>query len=250
MKESKTLNVPNDVSDRYNHIATSFDSEVDLAERVMWLGKRRRELISMAHGDVLEVSCGTGRNMEYYQFGQRRTVDENGHAAIRGCRSVTFIDLSAPMVEVARRKFEQLHPNQDQAIGVVEFRAEDAKNISHGPSPNLAVPKKQKPYFDTIIQTMGLCSLPDPVGTLQHLGTLTEPENGTILLLEHGRSYYGWLNGILDNLASAHADKHGCWWNRDIGDIVRQSGLEVVKEKRWDFGTTWMYVLKVKKKEK
>ena len=238
VRDSQNLHVPSDVSDRYNHTASSFDSEVNLAERVMRLSKRRRELVALAHGDVLEVSCGTGRNMDYYQFGERRTVDEQGRATIRGCRTVTFVDLCEPMVEIARRKFDETHPNNLP----VQFCAQDAKQVQ---PPRY----KKRPYFDTIVQTMGLCSLPDPVGTLRHLATLVEPENGKILLLEHGRSYYGWLNGILDNLAPAHADKHGCWWNRDIRHIVQQSGLEVVREKRWHLGTTWMYVLRVRKAE-
>ena len=211
----------------------------------MRLGKRRRDLVSLAHGDVLEASCGTGRNMQYYQFGERRTVDENGRATIRGCRTVTFVDLSAPMVEIAQHKFDQIHPDLS---ALVNFRVQDVKD-TQGPRGNNMKKKEGRPYYDTIVQTMGLCSLPDPVGTLRHLGTLVDPENGSILLLEHGRSYYGWLNGILDNLALAHADKHGCWWNRDIRAIVRQSGLEVVKEKRWHLGTTWMYILRVRKNE-
>ena len=93
---------------------------------------------------------------------------------------------------------------------------------------------------------MGLCSMPDPVDTLKHLGEITEPQRGRILLLEHGRSHYDWLNRILDNLAPTHADRHGCWWNRDIGAIVRDSGLEVVEEKRWHLGTTWRFVLRPK----
>lgn len=212
----------------------------------MRMGTKRRELIEMARGDVLEVSCGTGRNMEYYEFGERRGRDEKGRAKVFGCRSVTFVDLSPQMVEVARGKFEKLHPNKGGVV--VAFRAEDAKDVLP-PGGGATTPASSKRYFDTIVQTMGLCSMPDPVGTLRHLATITEPQKGRILLLEHGRSYYDWLNRILDNLAPAHADRHGCWWNRDIGEIVRQSGLEVVEEKRWHFGTTWRYVLRVREEK-
>lgn len=201
----------------------------------------------MAHGDVLEVSCGTGRNLEFYELGERRGVDEEGRAAVRGCRSLTFVDLSPQMVEIAREKFAKLRPG----FGRVAFRAQDAGAVSvelgsfREENSNLRMSKRGKgQYYDTIVQTMGLCSMPDPVGTLRHLGSITEPSRGRILLLEHGRSYYAWLNRILDNLAPAHADKHGCWWNRDIGAIVCESGLEVVEEKRWHFGTTWRYVLR------
>ncbi|GAQ04446.1 methyltransferase OMS1, mitochondrial [Aspergillus lentulus] len=231
---ARSLDVPEDVSDRYNRTAPNFDAEVEMSEKVMRMAKKRQNLVRRSRGDVLEVSCGTGRNLEYYDLGERRGFDEDGKAVVRGCRSVTFVDLSPQMIEVARSKFEKLHPNFKN----VTFRAQDAKDVvppSAGAKPA---------YYDTIVQTMGLCSMPDPVGTLRHLGSITEPHKGQILLLEHGRSYYDWLNKILDNLAPAHADRHGCWWNRDIGEIVRQSGLEIVEEKRWHFGTTWKYVLR------
>ncbi|EAS32529.3 ubiquinone/menaquinone biosynthesis protein [Coccidioides immitis RS] len=245
VEAAKSLDVPHDLSDRYDQSARTYDAEVETAEMLMRLGKRRRELIQMARGNVLEVSCGTGRNFDYYTLGEKRAVDEQGKAAIRGCRSVTFVDQSGEMVQVAREKFEKKYP----AFKQVAFRAQDAMEpISPPPGTTIKIPVGMKePKFDTVIETMGLCSTADPVAFLKHLGELTEPEKGQILLLEHGRSYYGWLNKLLDDLAPAHADQHGCWWNRDIGRIVEQSGLEVVESKRWHLGTTWKYVLRPKK---
>jgi methyltransferase OMS1 len=97
-----------------------------------------------------------------------------------------------------------------------------------------------------VIQTMGLCSTPEPVKLLQNIEACTS-ENGKILLLEHGKSHYNWLNDLLDKTAPAHADEHGCWWNKDIGQIVDESGLEVVDIKRYNFGTTWWLELKPRK---
>jgi len=81
---------------------------------------------------------------------------------------------------------------------------------------------------------------------LRNLGEMVNPDGGRILLLEHGKGYYEWLNGYLDTMAPAHADRHGCWYNKDVGEIVRKSGLEVVEAKRYHFGTTWWFVLKPK----
>lgn len=226
----QSLSIPEDVSDRYNQTARTFDADVNMSETLMRIGNKRRELVQMAHGNALEVSCGTGRNVDYYELGEQRGVNREGKPGVLGCRSVTFVDLSPEMVEVTREKFERMYPGFKKVV----FRAQSAGEVSPPPGR----------YYDTIVQTMGVCSMPDPVGTLRHLGSITEPSKGRILLLEHGRSYYGWLNGILDNLAPSHADRHGCWWNRDIGEIVRESGLEIVEEKRWHFGTTWRYVLR------
>ncbi|KAJ5493266.1 hypothetical protein N7539_002012 [Penicillium diatomitis] len=253
VSKAQSLDVPTDVSDRYNSTARTFDAEVELSERVMRMGSKRADLVRMARGDVLEVSCGTGRNLEYYELGERRGVDTEGKSTVRGCRSLTMIDLSPQMVSIAEDKFRRLRPEFTRVL----FRAQDAATVTvEKPTfPSgveststrqsaLGRPTRQDGYYDTIVQTMGLCSMPDPAATLRHLGSITEPERGRILLLEHGRSHYDWLNRILDNLAPSHADRHGCWWNRDIGAIVKESGLEVVEEKRWHFGTTWKYVLR------
>ncbi|PYH98305.1 S-adenosyl-L-methionine-dependent methyltransferase [Aspergillus ellipticus CBS 707.79] len=239
VKQSKSLTVPHDVSDRYNHTAGTFDADVAMSEQLMGMGSKRAALVERAHGNVLEVSCGTGRNLRYYELGERRGFDTQGRVGVLGCRSLTLVDLSPEMVEITRGKFEKRFPEQKARV---EFRVQDAAEVSR---PGFSVDgKKHEGYYDSVVQTMGLCSLPDPVKTLKHLGTVVDPEKGEILLLEHGRSYYDWVNNILDNLAPAHADRHGCWWNRDIGQIVRESGLEVVEEKRWHFGTTWKYVLR------
>ncbi|KAL4736555.1 methyltransferase domain-containing protein [Aspergillus similis] len=259
VKQAQSLSVPEDVSDRYNHTAQTFDADVELSEKLMRLGAKRRDLVRQARGNVLEVSCGTGRNLEYYELGEKRgIIDEKGRVGVRGCRSVTFVDLSPEMVAIARTKFEKLYPDFIGS-GRVRFRAQDARDVQ---PPSLSASGSVLPsesqwqgqwqdkgqgYYDTIVQTMGLCSMPDPAGALRHLGTITEPQHGRILLLEHGRSHYDWLNRVLDNLAPAHADRHGCWWNRDIGQIVRDSGLEVVEEERYHFGTTWRFVLRPKR---
>ncbi|KAF7592511.1 hypothetical protein BBP40_012801 [Aspergillus hancockii] len=233
---SQSVDVPQDVSDRYNRTARTFDADVEMSEKLMRMGSKRQDLVRKARGDVLEVSCGTGRNIGYYELVQKRRPDERGQVELRGCRSLTFVDLSPQMVEIAREKFRMLHPGFEGA----RFRAQDAKNVGG---------LEDGGCYDTVVQTMGLCSMPDPVGALRHYGEITEPTKGRILLLEHGRSHYRWLNRILDNLAPAHADRHGCWWNRDIGEIVRESGLEIVEEKRWHFGTTWKYVLRPRRSD-
>ncbi|KAK2765619.1 hypothetical protein FQN54_008473 [Arachnomyces sp. PD_36] len=243
-----TLPTDSDVSDRYNTTYPTYDSEVDTSEWLMNLPKRRRELVQKARGDVLEVSCGTGRNLEFFEIGERRGVREgDGRGVVRGVRSLTLVDRCAGMVGVARAKFGEIYPEGKGERGVVRFLAQDAmERVSAPPTSK----RGGEPFkFDTVVQTMGLCSHPEPVELLRHLGTITEPENGQILLLEHGRSHYKWLNRILDGLAAAHADRHGCWWNRDIGDVVERSGLVVVERKRWHLGTTWGFVLRPAAKE-
>lgn len=67
-------------------------------------------------------------------------------------------------------------------------------------------------------------------------------KGGRILLLEHGRSHYEWLNRMLDDGAQHHCRKWACNWNLDIADLVRQAGLQVLHSSRWHFGTTYVIV--------
>ncbi|KAI9673118.1 MAG: hypothetical protein M1817_002980 [Caeruleum heppii] len=215
---SRHLDIPLDVSDRYDISARSFDQDVGLTERLTGINYLRKQLARKAWGNVLEVSVGTGRNLGFYDVGGK-------------VKGLVLVDKSEEMVEVTKEKFWKLHPKTTVSVS---FHAQDA-------SRDMAAPPDG---FDTIIQTMGLCSTPAPVELLRNLAQLANVHHGQILLLEHGRSQYQWLNSILDNLAPAHADRHGCWWNRDVGQIVEESGLEVVVAKRYHLGTTWWFELR------
>jgi methyltransferase OMS1 len=92
----KTLNVPKDVSSRYDETAEEFDTVVGTTEWVMGLTLLRRSLGKAANGDVLEIAAGTGRNMAYFDMGKVKTV--------------TFLDSSSEMIELARRKFGGMLP--------------------------------------------------------------------------------------------------------------------------------------------
>ena len=223
-----------DVSGRYEVTADNFDSEVGLSEMLMGVNRLRKRLAQKCMGDVLEVSCGTGRNLGYYDLDKQSKVE-----------SLTFVDLSPQMVEICKKKWDVLlGSKRDRLKPGLTVRFLTGSALDNMPP----APEKQK--YDTIIQTMGLCSTPHPTelltNTVKHLDT-SNPD-ARILLLEHGRSYQPWLNNVLDNAAEKHAEIHGCWFNRDIGalveDAARKTGLEVVNERRHHFGTTWTFELK------
>ncbi|KAJ4413615.1 hypothetical protein N0V82_008437 [Gnomoniopsis sp. IMI 355080] len=104
-------------------------------------------------------------------------------------------------------------------------------------------------YYDTVLQNFGLCSVADPSRLLANMAAVVRPGSGRIYLLEHGRGSYGWLNSLLDKFAPGHFRKYGCWWNRDIEEIVRRAekdvpGLEVVRVDRplWLQGGTVLWI--------
>ena len=138
--------------------------------------------------------------------------------------------------------------------------------------------------FDTVVQTFGLCSVgtahgPDPgafggadmsdatehgnahsnsdsdshfyshdhpVEALNEMARVCKPD-GTVLLLERGKSSYTLMNDkLLDPVSVSHFHKWGCWVNRDIEKLVRQSNLEIIYHRRWHFGTTHYIIAKPK----
>ncbi|ROW03655.1 hypothetical protein VPNG_07223 [Cytospora leucostoma] len=119
--------------------------------------------------------------------------------------------------------------------------APDARNT-------MAAPR----HYDTVLQNFGLCSMEDPQKLLGEMARVVRPGSGRIYLLEHGRGWYDWINGLLDKFAPSHFERYGCWWNRDIEGIVRRAqedipGLEVVRVERplWTQGGT-MYWIELK----
>jgi methyltransferase OMS1 len=221
-RDVELKDLPADLSDRFDREAEGYDEKVDVSETLLLLTSKRKNLTAQAKGHVLEVAVGTGRNIPYYNTKQ--------------CATVTLLDASGPMLAVAKRKWIDTHK---EYFSRVSFKQQSALEP-------MVPPYGAQDGYDTVIHTMGLCSTPEPVKLLQNIEASTN-ENGQILLLEHGKSHYDWLNSLLDKTAPAHADEHGCWWNKDIGKIVEESGLEVVDIKRYNFGTTWWLQLKPRK---
>eukprot|EP01066_Platyproteum_vivax_P002016 Platyproteum_vivax@DN12493_c0_g1_i1.p1 len=89
--------------------------------------------------------------------------------------------------------------------------------------------------FDTVVDTFGICSYELPVETLNELSRVCKPD-GRVLLLEHGASTWWLVNASMATHRVKHAWKFGCYYNRNILDIVDESNLEVLTVKRGVLG--------------
>lgn len=204
-------------ADVYDEIAAEYDASINLDEVLMGLSWLRWYLLRNVTGDVLEVSAGTGRNLQYYKPNQ--------------VKSLTLVDQSGPMLDVARRKVHDM-PTLAQKVACKDVALE-------GLSPN-------RESYDVVVQTFGLCSVSDPASFLTHLSKFCRAD-GEIILMEHGRSKYAWINRILDRTVDKHAEKWGCRYNRDVQEIVEScKNVEIVHCRRWHFGTTYIYHLRPK----
>lgn len=209
---------PRDTTDIFDQMAREYDDKIWLEELTSHIWYRRRQVMKEVEGDVLEVSCGTGRNITY--FDPERVT------------SITFMDSARSMLEVAREKFTEKFPTYEH-VQYVRGKAEDLAKMAAGSGQT----------FDTIYETFGLCSHEDPNAALKNFEALLR-KNGRIVLLEHGRSTYNSLNTTMDKKADQRVKEWGCRWNLDIDEIVRSSGLEVVESDRYHFGSTYFYILK------
>ncbi|KAK7422300.1 hypothetical protein QQZ08_009608 [Neonectria magnoliae] len=238
--------------------AEQFDKELNMPEWWMGITKLRKRIAEQATGHVLELAMGTGRNLEYYNWeplNERVREAVAGAKAAKGIASFTGLDISVDMLDVARKRLVKTVPPMassapivrastmaDHTGGQLSFLDEQLRLIhsdAHHPLPppstssNPSSPAK----YDTVIQTFGLCSVSDPVAVLTNLAGAVKPGSGRIILLEHGKGWYGIVNGLLDKNADKHFEKYGCWWNRDIQELVEEAarkvpGLEVVKVER------------------
>ena len=151
----------------------------------------RPEALRGAHGDILEIGFGTGRNLRHYS-------DE--------VHSVWGVD---PMVT--------------RGVGPVERRIEEA------PFPveraELSA-DRELPFdaarFDCVVTTWTLCSIPDAHAALSEMRRVLKP-GGHYLFIEHGRgrteSTIRWqdrLNPIWSRLTE------GCNINRPIDQLVER----------------------------
>ena len=197
----------------FDEHAPRYDDEIGLDETLMGVSLLRRWMIRKSQGRTLEVGAGTGRNMHLYEASKT---------------SVTLSDYSAPMVERMKAKLRD-RPT-DAVQNVVVCDAKDMAQFGDG-------------AFDTVVDTFGLCSFEDEQAVLAEMQRVCKPD-GQLLLLEHGRSHYEWLNNMLDANADEHARKWGCYWQKPIEDLVRKAGLRELDISRFHFGTTYLITAK------
>jgi ubiquinone/menaquinone biosynthesis C-methylase UbiE len=189
------------VREIYDQLASRYDRREALLE-FLFLRRYRRQLLASAHGRVLEIGIGTGRNLPFYP---------------RDCQ-ITGIDLSAEMLRIADRRAARLGLH-------VTLRQLDAAEL---PFPAGS--------FDTVVSSLSLCTVSDPIQVLSEMSR-TSARNGRILLLEHGRSrwhlFSRWPISLLMNyFIRSQVRRFGCHPDRNILALVQAADLVVLQVER------------------
>jgi ubiquinone/menaquinone biosynthesis C-methylase UbiE len=180
--------------------APRYDRHMGFFDRTLFAGGREWAC-SQVHGEVLELAVGTGRNLPHYRADVR----------------LTGIELSPQMLEIGKKRAEELGREVDLRIG-------DAQALEF-----------EDQSFDTVIITFGLCTIPDDRGAVSEAHRVLR-SGGRLVLLEHVRSPSLPVRAAqraLDPLAVRFAADHLV---RDPLDYLGSVGFEIESVERLKWG--------------
>src|SRR5215469_2325542 len=181
--------------------APSYDKQIAFFEKT-WFDGGREWLGGRAHGRVLEVAIGTGRNLPHYPADT----------------TITGIELSPAMLAIARQRATGLGLDVDLQEGDTE----------HQPFAEAS--------FDTVVCALSLCTIPDPAAAIGEMKRVLVP-GGRLLLLDHIGSTWPpvyaaqWL---FERITIRAAGEH---FTRRQLPLVRAAGFQVVETERLKAGT-------------
>ncbi|MGN6691813.1 MAG: class I SAM-dependent methyltransferase [Sphingopyxis sp.] len=160
--------------------------------------KARSKVVPHAKGDVLELGCGGGINMEFYDPAR--------------IQSLSGIDPSPELLAMTRAAAAERGIDADIRGGVGE-----------------AMPFESA-RFDTVVTTFTLCSVADQAAVLSEIRRVLKP-GGTALFLEHGAApdadVAKWQRRIEPVWKRIGGN---CHLTRPIGDAYEQAGFSVDRQ--------------------
>ncbi len=171
-----------------------YDVGMSVQDR-LGLGRWRRWLAGGARGRVLEVGCGTGRNLPLYGKNAALVVGiDPEHAALRAARRRAS---GVPLVVASAEAL----PFRDGA-------------------------------FDTVVSGLVFCSVSDPMRGLAEVRRVLA-RGGSLRMIEHVR-YRGGLGAKLQDLIQPAWTwiQGGCHPNRDTERNVEAAGFAIENEGR------------------
>jgi ubiquinone/menaquinone biosynthesis C-methylase UbiE len=180
--------------------APRYDRQISFFERILFSGGREW-VCSQAEGKVLELAAGTGRNLEHYPQGVQ----------------ITAVELSPEMITIGRKRAEALGREADLRIGDVQ---------------ELEFPNES---FDTVVCTLGLCTIPDPRKAISEAHRVLLP-GGKLILLEHVRSPSLPVRTIERALEPLSVRFQADHLIRDPLDYLEPEGFEVERLERSKWG--------------
>jgi len=153
----------------------------------------RAKVVPRASGDILELGCGGGTNLQFYDWSQ--------------VRSLSGVD---PSPELLGRAQDAL------------LRSGRSANFANGIAEALPFESNS---FDSVVTTFTLCSVQDPTAALSEVRRVLRP-GGRLIFLEHGKApepaAANWQNRI------EPVWKHiagGCHLTRPVTGAISDAGF-------------------------
>ena len=193
----------------YGSFAKYYDFGTFLFE-ILFFRRFRKYLLKSAKGKILEIGAGTGKNLPYYPKDS----------------DLTLTDFTPEMLEIAKKRAKKLRISAN-------FKLADSEKL----------PFKSK-NFDTIVDTLGLCTYPNPLKALNEMKRVCKP-SGKIILIEHGSSNIQLIQKIQHGREPKHLKSTGCSLTRNYLNIIKKSNLKIMNIKRNFFGIFYLIELKL-----
>jgi ubiquinone/menaquinone biosynthesis C-methylase UbiE len=159
--------------------------------------KARSLVVPQAQGDVLELGCGGGINLGFYDMNR--------------VKSLTGLDPSPGLLDQTR--------DQIEATGrKIEIHAGIGEDMPFGDA-----------QFDTILVTFTLCSVDNPAQVLSEMKRVLRPD-GRILFLEHGAApspgvarWQRWIEPLWKRIGG------NCHLTRPITGAYEAAGFKIIQ---------------------
>ncbi len=166
---------------------------IDMACSMPMVQQQRRQVVPGAHGRVLEIGMGTGRNLAFY--------DRSRVTRLVG------VDPALQMHRLAQKRSRQAGIEVElMGLSAEQLPTEDAS-------------------FDTVVCTYTLCSIPDAAQALSEVRRVLVP-GGKLLFCEHGRAPDASVRRWQDRLQPLWGTlAGGCHLGRDIPGLLDAAGF-------------------------
>ena len=156
---------------------------------------QRKKIVPNASGNILEIGIGSGLNLPFYE----KSKIENLYG----------IDPSGELCEMAKKTAS----NNEIDLNLLINGAEE-----------IELPKNS---IDTVVMTYTLCTIPNPTDALKEIKRVMKAD-AKMLFCEHGtapdKNIIKWQNRINPIWGKLFG---GCNINRDIPNILKESGFKI-----------------------
>ena len=156
---------------------------------------QRKKIVPKVSGNVLEIGIGSGLNLPHYN--------------VSNISNITALDPAEELTDIAKKRISEL----DLDIDVINCGAEE-------------IPPESK-SFDSILVTYTLCSIENLDDSMREIRRVMK-DDGTLFFCEHGiapdlktKNWQNRINPIWKRLMC------GCNINRDIPNILKESGFKI-----------------------